>query len=73
MSSDPFESLEPEWARDVERRAVRAARVQRVRRGLRPPRRRGLGPTGKLLLIGVVAAAAVLVSFGASYFLPGGP
>jgi hypothetical protein len=72
--SDPFAGLDTDWAKDVERRAVRAARLQRLRRGFRRPRRSGrLGTSTKLLLIGAAAALAVAVSFGASSFLPDGP
>ncbi|WP_426511422.1 hypothetical protein ACPPVO_12850 [Dactylosporangium sp. McL0621] len=73
--TDPFKSLDPEWARDAERRAVRDDRARRLRRGFRPSRPAGrarLGPTAKLLLIGAVAALAVVLSFGASFILPSG-
>ncbi|GAA3456581.1 hypothetical protein [Dactylosporangium matsuzakiense] len=68
--SDPFAGLDTEWAKAAERRAVRATRMQRLRRGLRAPRRRGPGPMRPLLLIVMFVAAAVLLSLAASAFLP---
>jgi hypothetical protein len=68
--TDPFAGLDPEWAKSAERRAVRANRVQRLRRGFRRPR--GPGKRGRWLLIGVFAAVAVALSFGASWVLPDG-
>ncbi|MFI5909287.1 hypothetical protein [Dactylosporangium sp. NPDC051541] len=68
--SDPFAGLDTEWAKAAERRAVRATRVHRLRRGLRAPLRRGRGPMRPLALIMLFVAAAVLLSFAASALLP---